>query len=394
MLFAGEMLKSEVENVPFWFQRHFPLDYRTEITKETRLFQYAVQQPSALPAALASPSWDALVHRCKDWHLLSFESAQLVIRILFLLGFYGHAIDLLQRDARVHHAAPGWSSLMVAAAKVKIYRSGFLSDGEMSDVVESLNKCVIEKGASLRTRLSAHQHLFLIYLTDFKDLQSATRHITAVEQMLIELDGEMSTFERSVRVSSWYRAAAMIPFAKRDHSDTRAYMASSESIATGLQPTNEFERLIKQDLLYSIYESSMKAALGSGEIAKARELATQQTKRFPFDVAAYFELGEVCVEDGDTRAAASAFHRAAMFGPPGTAHAYFMSAQCYRDQNLPTHALRCLDACLRVDELAISASDELEELADEAFPFLRECGKNMSGLIPDRSTTTNLEGAI
>ncbi|MGY6126080.1 hypothetical protein ACW9YV_11440 [Paraburkholderia strydomiana] len=372
MLFAGKLFETQVENVPFWFQRHFPLDYRTEIIKETRLFQYAVQQPSALPAALASPSWNALVDRCKDWHTLSFESAQLVVRVLFLLGFYEYAIDLLERDAHVQHTAPGWNRLMVAAAKVKIHRSGFLADGQMSAVVESLNSCVTEKGASLRTRLSAHQHLFLIHLIDFKDLQGAERHIAGAKQMLSELDGEMSAFERNVRVSSWYRAAAMIPFSKGDHSDTRAYMDKCESIALGLQPANEFERLIKQDLLYSVYESSMKAAVGSGEIAKAHEIATQQTKRFSFDAAAYFELAEVCMQMGDARAAAAAFHRAAVFGPPGTAHAFFMAAQCYRDQNLPTHALRSLNACLRADELAVSASDELEELAGAAFPFLLE----------------------
>ncbi len=142
-------------------------------------------------------------------------------------------------------------------------------------------------------------------------------------------------------------------------------MDRAESLARGLVPASEAERLAAAEILWPVLESRVREAQVLGDPALVEQRARQLVAAGPLDSRAWLHLGEALISLERFAEAAQAYREAHRLGPPSSEIALFNLGQCHEMLDEAEPALDAYAELLQIHPYAISAAERIVSIAAE-----------------------------
>ncbi len=341
-----------------------PPSFRHELATDLADRGVAVSSPLEVPVTLRGPLWRALCEGCANWLEANPDQRLHISRLLVNLGFYEYFLTLHESLEKRTESVSSGDRLRYEMAKIRIMRG--------SEDIRFAPKAITSSLAGLAKTFSASEpefficclNLLLLNVTELKNLEQAKHWAGEAERALDHMRSTGETvFLQILFRSCWLRAFAMIPHAEGRLSEMKTIMRDCEILATSLCATDVAEEFLRQENLYSVYESAAKSALATKDWDLAGRYLETLAVAFPNDSKALITYGEFLMSKEDFRGAAAVYKRAANAAPLGAAIAWFMAGQAHDALNELPAALECYSRSLRSDPLAISALEALRPVA-------------------------------
>lgn len=341
-------------------QRVLPHSFKESLLRETNLPNYRIEEPSELPPELRSQRWNRMCECLTNYLDLDRRQQVDVTGLLGSLCLFPavakYIAPLSPKDIAKDESC---SALAYNRANAR-----FMLQGDYNTPYHIDEFRTIATNAPLGTviRFNALVHMIVQSARFAKDVDSVEYWAAITFREMKEAKSNFDDFTYALLMSRYYRAASFGAQMRGDRARLVQEMDLAEEYACSLCPANEVQKILANENLHPLMQSRTKEAIWLGNIDLAEERVRRMIDVDPLDPRARMEIGEVLVSKGDIAQAASFYRSAAELGPPGTAIAWFMAAQCYESLNDLDHASDCYLATLRVDPLGISAAERLSEI--------------------------------
>jgi tetratricopeptide (TPR) repeat protein len=333
------------------------------LIRETGLLQYQVDSPLQLPDILRTARWSKLCDYLLHYQELQNTAKLLVVHLLTSLCLHKAVLEYVPVITREQVAKDlTLADLASCRAMSKLMLQTDMGTRENLKEFQDIADCAA-KGS--KVRFNAVIDLVALHGKSFRDLQSTEFWRSIATQELANLKKVLNDFAYKLMTSIYYRAVVFVPLLKHDREAVVREMDWCESLARSLECeySNEIEKLAARENLITVFESRTKEALWLGDIDLAESRAGQLVEMEPLYSRYRLQLGEILLKQGKIEEAAKMYRSAARLGPPGTSIAWFMAGQCYEKLGELELACDCYLASIQMDELAISAVEQLNRLA-------------------------------
>lgn len=340
-----------------------PTTFRDSLIRETRLYQYQVNNPLQLADELRTEKWHTLCNYLTHYQDLEPATKLRVIDLLSNLCLH-HAV--LKYVPEISESEIASSSTLAALAHCRAM-SNLLSQPD-AGALDNLNEFeLIANHAPLnsKARFSVAIELVTFSAKTFGNLKAAEFWQSMALQELDRLKPMLNDFSYKYLLCIYHRAVVFVPLLQNNREAVIHEMNLCQSLAEDLirKHENEIEQIAAYENLRTVFESRTKEAKWLGDIELAEERAKKLTQLEPFSSRFRLQLGEILIEQGKMEEAAKMYRSAARLGPPGTAIAWFMAGQCHEQLDELDIACDCYLSSIQMDELAISAVERLSKLA-------------------------------
>jgi tetratricopeptide (TPR) repeat protein len=340
-----------------------PISFRESLIRETGLFQYQVNNPLQLADELRTNRWNTLCNYLTHYHELQPVTKLRVINLLSSLCFHEAVLDYLPKISSSEIAScPTLAKLALRRAMSNLMLQ---SHNDTLDNLEELENIASHAPLGSVSRFDAALHLVAYYSKIFRNLEAAKFWRSVTTQELDNIKNLLDNFTYKLLTSTYYRAIVLVPLLQQDKEIVAREMDLCESLAESLihECKDEIQQIAANENLMSVFESRTKEALWLRDVDLAEERARKLTQMEPLYSRYRLQLGEILIKQGKIEEAAQIYRSAARLGPPGTAIAWFMAGQCHEKLGEIDIACDCYLASVRMDSLAISAVERLNNLA-------------------------------
>ncbi len=358
--FSYEQL-AEKRSVAQQVQYGLSESFRASLVNELGLFQYQVSSPLELHPDLRTPRWQLLCDHVSHYPSLPISVQVKVIHLLGSLCFHRAIMDCVpSMSVSEISSCPQKARLALLRAFSQRLdgddRSLPLDMGEIQVIAENAPQ-------DSTVRISAALQLLALSAYVFKDLERAQLWRSFLDREMPLVFPALDPFSAELLLSMYYRAAAFVPQLRGDRAKLIEEMDRCQAHSESLSGTTVEEQYICQENENVILESRAKEALWLNKIDLAEERTRKLVKRLPTEPRYHLELGELLLKQGRVDEALKSYLGAARLGPPGTAVAWFMSAQCYQALGDLELAFDCHLASIHCDPLALSPVKRIKEIA-------------------------------
>ncbi|WP_067722026.1 tetratricopeptide repeat protein [Nocardia yamanashiensis] len=339
-----------------------PASIRHELTKQARLPQYDIGHPGELRVELRTPLWQKLCDHLDAYRDLD-EQAKL--RTLWLLHRASFHEAILQ-----HENYPIYGDLDDQSA-ARLFMRGLSRFHLMIDGVGEARTLDELRQVENMAQPGSWAHIEATYFlanANVKYLGNIDDFRTHLDRHLASIEASGATGNRYHRLASRYhRIAAMLPQLEGKHAAMSREMDRAAQHCGRMERSDPNDRAEWEVLQYALLESRVKEYLLRGDLQQAEDYARLFVEHVPADPRARLTLGQVLIERGRIRQAATAYEEAVMLGPQVSANAYFMLGQCLEALEQPDTARLCYLHSLTTDPQSISAAEALGDrgLLDE-----------------------------
>lgn len=335
--------------------------FRASLVNELGLLQYQVRSPLELDPDLRTSRWQLLCDHVSHYPSLPISMQIKVIHLLGSLCFHRAIMDCI--------TSMSLSEISSSPEKARLALLRAFSqrvDGDDRSLPPDMDKIqMIAENApqSSTVRISAALQLLALSAYVFKDLERAVFWRSFLDREMPLVFAELDPFSTELLLSMYYRAAAFVPQLRGDRAKLIEEMDRCQAHSESLTGRSVEETYICQENKNVILESRAKEALWLNKLDLAEERTRKLIERLPTEPRYHLELGEVLLKQGRVDVALKAYLSAARLGPPGTAVAWFMSAQCYQGLGDLESAFDCHLASIHCDPLALSPVKRIKEIA-------------------------------
>jgi tetratricopeptide (TPR) repeat protein len=340
-----------------------PVYFRESLIRETKLFQYNIDNPRDLHPALRSERWDQICEFLENYQDLNISTRIYVIDLLLSLCFHRAVPEYIPKMPALE------ISRQAPLAKLAYYRAmaNLMScpDAGNLDNLREFEHIAHYAVSGSTARLNATNMLTILNIKTFRELQAGEFWKTQSIQELDNLEASLDDFSFIYQSSVLHRAIVLIPLFCQDRGGVVREMDACQALAEKLLEIcqDEVQEIAAHENLTTVFESRTKEALWLGDVDLAEMRARQVVDRDPYYPKYRLQLGEVLLKKGKIDEAANMYRSAARLGPPGTPIAWFMAGQCHETLGELELACDCYLASIQMDELAISAVKRLNKLA-------------------------------
>jgi hypothetical protein len=340
-----------------------PTSFRDSLIRETRLYQYQVSNPLQLADELRTDKWHILCNYLTHYQELQPTTKLRVINLLSNLCLHHAVLEYVPEMSELEIAN---SSTLATLAHCRAM-SNLMSqpDAGTLDNLKEFETIANHAPLDSKVRFGVAIELVIFSAKTFGNLKAAEFWKSIATQEIARLKPTLNDFSYKYLLSIYHRAVVFVPLLQKDRETVVREMDLCQSLAEDLirEYKNEVEQIAAYENLSTVFESRTKEALWLGDIDLAEERAKKLTQMEPLDPRYRLELGEILIKQGKIEEAAKMYRSAARLGPPGTAIAWFMAGQCHEKLGELDIACDCYLASVRMDSLAISAVERLNNLA-------------------------------
>lgn len=339
-----------------------PISFRESLIRESRLFQYQVNNPLQLANELRTERWNTLCNYLTHYQELQ-PATQL--RIMYLLSSLCLHEAVLEYVPEMSKSEIANNSTLALLALCRAVSNLMLQPnaGTLDNLKEFEN--IANYAVNSQVRFNAAIQLVILYARTFRNLETAEFWRSVAIQELDKLKILHNSFSYKRLTSICYRAVVFIPLLQKDKKAVVREMDLCQSLAESMtfECKNEVEQIAACENLKTVLESRTKEALWLEDIDLAEERAKKIVSMEPLDSSYRLQLGEILIKQRKFEEASKMYRSAARLGPPGTAIAWFMAGQCHEKLGEIDIACDFYLASVQMDDLAISAVEKLNKLA-------------------------------
>lgn len=330
---------------------------RARIAAAARCDDHVAGHPSSVLAQRRNPSWDLMCRYCEDFDAVDVIKRSNLLWLLYRLAFFGVAIALSERWL-------SWASkderpyilCIVGLCRYSLSVDGG-ADLDTSPFAGAYAEAVPGSWASIE----ASYFLGQINARTAGEVQPLafwlSRHKQAIEA------ADLDDHALAKLWSRYFRLHALLPqFEGRPDAMVRDMDEAEHWLGRMGQATIE-QRAEYRALRYACYESRIKEALVTGDLALAEARARRAIACEPGDGRLFLHLGQVLIEKEDFSEAAHAYGKSILLTPWGAEVGLFMMGQCYEAMEEHWPALHCYRGSLIADPLSVSAREAAVRLA-------------------------------
>jgi tetratricopeptide (TPR) repeat protein len=350
----------------FALQRTLPRQFRSQVLTEIGLPQLHFNDPRDMMLEARSDRWNTVCEALNSWSELSTDQQCRLALLLHALCFYTLISNLISETSGKQIAShPDCAELAYrrASARYLLALPGRMSDYRYAD----LSDLELVAATAARDQPVAFNSALKILVHKAKvgaPLEELFRWKESVELILDAILQKDDAFDRSLRLSRFYRAVAFIPQRQGNTAEVVRLMDLAEKHALQVAPANSAEHLLQLENLYPVIESRTKEALWLRDMDLALLRAQRLIELDPYDSRAWLELGQVRLERDEFAHAAEAYAAAATLGPPSSAVGRHMAGQCFLHLGQPLLAAFFFKAAADATSGAIAPHDEIQRLPD------------------------------
>lgn len=310
-------------------QHSFGELFRISLLREAGISGYGFGSPLFVESSLRTEEWQQLCELVELWPSLTTQQQAHVCRLLTVLCFHRLVLRLVDTRRRPSPNDEAAISLAYSRAFCECVLRRDHGDRRLPEILPELLYAA-------PPRSSVRFSLAMMLLTDSakarRDLGAASVYRKEAENNIaVDVNcAEFPDFDSAILISRFFRGASYIPFLAGDRERVTDEMDIAETAAKAAMryAATEKEELIARETLFFVTESRMREAqwLGDHELwlARARTLLDID----PWCPKTHLELGEVLFATGNLAAADREYRTASRLGPPGTAVALYLAAQC------------------------------------------------------------------
>jgi tetratricopeptide (TPR) repeat protein len=337
-----------------------PHSFKESLIRETHLTQYRVEDPSELPSELRTGRWNLLCESLASYKNLDRRQQVGVTGLLSSLCLYP-AVAKYIAPVSAQDIAKDESCAALAYTRAN---ARFMLHGDYDTPyhVDEFRTIATNAPLGTVTRFNALMHMIVQSARFAKDVDTVEYWASVTLREMQDAKSSFDDFTYALLMSRYYRGASFGAQMRRDRERLVQEMDLAEEYACSLRPADEVQQILADENMHPLMQSRTKEAIWLGDLDLAEARARRMIGVDPLDPRALMEVGEVLVSKGDIAQAAKFYRSSAELGPPGTAIAWFMAAQCYESLDDPEHTSDCYLASLRVDPLGISAAERLAEI--------------------------------
>jgi hypothetical protein len=304
---------------------------RDSLVQESGLAEFAVRYPAQLPQPLRTPAWQQLCAWVAGFGEADPERQLLTALVLREVGLGQLLLDLVGepdlaqlRDPAAFHLA----AVRARSAAPLVDAPHCPPELRLAGALAGLTRTRRDRGPEQWSDRAGH----------------ALTEVLAADRL--------TAFDQVVLHSRYHRGMARLALLRRDPDAVAQALSAAEALArSALAQVPWQEQVQRADLVACLTGRAVEARwLGDPGLAQQRLEAALAVD--PYDPVSQLRVGCGLTRLGRFDAAAVAFLRAARLGPPATALAYRLAADCQRRTGEPAVAEDGYLQALRIDPLA------------------------------------------
>ncbi|GAA1932811.1 hypothetical protein [Kitasatospora viridis] len=309
------------------FGMTMPASYRRLLVEESRLTAYRAARPGDLPDQLASPAWRRLAaaHR-RHTELDQVDRAGLAHWLVAACLPAAVFEDVLPADLSPERCQDPVAAGLQAARAVAL----FAVEG-LSERTAAAYRPLVERPAPTVAHVQAVAGWGYLLARHAGDDAAAPQLLERARELLKEIEGELTAFERTVLTARLALREVMAAERHQDFAGARALLAGVRQEVAGLAAPDEDDALVLLETRRRLVDRALEIAVRLGDTEAEREALAEGLALDPWDVKIRMQAAQSHERAGEHEQALAGYLHAARLGPFGTAFALLRAAGCARE---------------------------------------------------------------